>query len=113
MNFADTATDVRLTARQAAALADSLQHGHIWPTAPCVSGSKHYSPRLLNKLAQLGLIEWQRGGPGYLGGYALTATGRAAVLAVRDTEAPASRQHYIDTGSYLTYGDRPEFGGMI
>lgn len=106
-------TAVRLTARQAAALADSLQHGHIWPTAPCATGSKHYSPRLLNKLDQLGLIEWQHGAPGYGGGYALTATGRAAVLAVRDTEASASRQHYIETGQYLSYGDRPEFSGTI
>lgn len=115
-----SATAVTVTPRQREALADALTKpngnggtgGHIWPHYPHSKGdSHHYSARLLTMLENLGLIEWERPTTVglYGGGYGLTEAGRAAILAERDTESSASRQHHIDTGRWLTYGDRPEY----
>lgn len=117
-----SATAVTVTPRQREALADALTKpngnggtgGHIWRSYPHSTGdAHHYSARLLNKLIDLGLIAWEYGPVGscYGGGYGLTATGRALILAEADAESSASRQHHIDTGRYLTYGDRPEHAG--
>lgn len=92
------------------ALIDALLLGPIWPAERGhSSGYRHHHRVTINRLQSTGLIHWQSStSPFYTGGYVLTDKGRAVARSLDDTESSASRQHYIDTGKYLTYGDREE-----
>lgn len=102
-----------LTEIRSAALIDALVHGSIWKRSRSTVGnwgSRYHAPVTIKKLVDAGLIEYRMStSPIYAGGYELTAQGRVTALRLPDEESSASRQHFIDTGKYLTYGDREEF----
>lgn len=102
-----------ITPAKREALTDALVHGSIWKRSRSTVGnwgSRYHAPVTIKKLVDAGLIEYRMStSPIYAGGYELTAQGRVTALRLPDEESSASRQHFIDTGKYLTYGDREEF----
>ena len=103
-------TDITPARREA--LIDALLFGGIWAIHKAdrrPSGDRHHSPVTINRLRAAGLVEWHyTTGQYYSGEYRLTERGKAVARSLDDTESSASRQHFIDTGAYLTYGDREE-----
>jgi hypothetical protein len=107
-------TRMNITPAKRDALIDALLLGDIWPIRRGTDwrppGDRHHHNITINRLREAGLIRWRSGelGSGYAGGYTLTEKGQAVARSLDDTESSASRQHFIDTGAYLTYGDREE-----
>lgn len=103
-------TDITPARREA--LIDALLFGGIWAIHKAdrrPSGDRHHSPVTINRLRAAGLVEWHyTTGQYYSGEYRLTERGKAVARSLDDTESSASRQHFIDTGAYLTYGAREE-----
>jgi hypothetical protein len=109
-----------ITPAQQKALATALTEGRVWYHS-------NYGDRSLRVhgvrrgvrqgLVAMGLLKdverWRRGDGAVWPHLILTDEGRAVALTLTDRESSASRQHYIETGRYLKYGDRPEFGGTI
>jgi hypothetical protein len=98
------------------ALVDALLFGDIWTIQRgdyrWKAGDRYHHRVTINRLVTAGLLEYNsrfnESGGVYAGGYVLTDKGRAVARSLDDTESSASRQHYIDTGAYLTYADREE-----
>lgn len=87
-------------------LADNF-NGRVDPWSECLRATA-------DQLKELGYIEWVSAPSMYssrsrYGWYTLTETGKAFGLTLSDRQSSASRQHRIETGRYLKYGDRPEF----
>jgi hypothetical protein len=112
----DIAAHGDMTPGKKAALVDALLFGDVWVrTKNEGQGSRFHARAIVNKLVAAGLFRYQRSASAhYAGGWTLTTRGREMALSFEDTESSASRQHFIDTGDYLKYGDReglnpPEF----
>lgn len=109
-------TSPNITPAQARALSTALLTGHVFiASGPDgrVDPQREGQQRTLEIMANgPGWLEWVPPQlnptltPGY---YVLTESGRAIALTLPDRESSASRQHYVDTGRYLRYGDRPDF----
>jgi hypothetical protein len=77
--------------------------GRVNPRSECMR-------KTADQLEALGYITWHAGvALSYLGYYVLTEEGKAFGLTLSDKQSSASRQHHIDTGRYLKYGDREEY----
>jgi len=102
---------MEITPARQAALVDSLLYGDIWARTGNGSwGPRFHSRTIINRLVDAGLLTWNPAtvGSGYAGGWILTERGRSVTRFLDDKESSASRQHYVDTGEYLAYGDREE-----
>jgi hypothetical protein len=101
---------MKLTPARKEALADALEYGKVFRRpkgGPYVAAA--HDAQVLATLAADGLLHTINQEGGNQPYYVLSSQGRDAALQLTDSRASASRQHYIDTGQWLTYGDRPEF----
>jgi hypothetical protein len=102
-----------VTSAQREALVDALPYGTIWKADRRLSnwGFRYHGLVTLKRLEEAGLIHYARQSEDPLSGangWQLTDAGRSVALGLPDKESSASRQHFIDTGRYLSYRHREE-----
>jgi hypothetical protein len=99
-----------ITIAQEKALATALTDGYVSFTSTARGRRVHGGVNKVTRqrLVIMGLLTMNPPRGGVWPSLSLTDEGRAVALTLADRESSASRQHWIETGRYLRYSDRPE-----
>lgn len=102
---------LKLTPAKDKALSLALTDGHVYQASRNHYERNQASRIVIERLVEAGYLEWVplRQGMWHWPHAKLTEAGITYALTLPDRESSASRQHQVDTGKWLKYGDRPEW----